>query len=135
VERVLHGDDFEAAVERAPLAGELEEGFVGFGAGVAEKDLAAEGQAGEAFGEAGLDGIVEEVRAVHQGGGLVLDGGDDGGVAVAGVADGDAGHEVEILLAGVVPDGDAGAAHEGDARRIGGHDELLVEVPGIRGCH
>jgi hypothetical protein len=105
VEGIAHGDNFVAAVGRAPLAGELEEGLVGLGAGVAEEDLAAEGEVRELAGEPGLDLVVEEVGDVHQGGGLLLDGGDDGGVAVAGVADGDAGHEVEVFASGVVPDG------------------------------
>ncbi len=135
MERVLHGDDFVAGRRGAPLAGQLEEALVGLGAGVAEEDLAAEGEPGDLLREPGLELVVEEVGAVHEDADLLLHGGDDGGMAVAGVADGDARHEVEIFLAGVVPDGDARAAHEGEPGRIGGHDELAVEFLGARVRH
>jgi len=132
VERVLHGDDLVPAVHGAPLAGELEEALVGFGAGVAEEDLAAEGESGNLLGQPGLELVVEQVRAVHQRAGLLGDGGDDGGMAVADVVDGDAGHEIEVFLAGVVPDGHARAAHEGEPGRVGGHDVLAEQFLGAR---
>jgi len=132
VERVLHGDDLEPAVQGAPFAGELEEAFIGFGPGVAEKDFAAQGNAREFLGEPGLQFIVEEVGAVHQDAGLLPDGVNHGGVAMAEIVDGDAGHEVEVFPAGVVPDRNPRAAHEGKPRRVGGHDELAVKFLGAR---
>src|SRR5205823_1607134 len=61
---------------------------------------AAGGDFGELFGEVPLRSIVEVgPRHVQQLGGLVLDGGDDSRVAVAGGADRDAGREVEEAVA------------------------------------
>lgn len=131
VEGIAHGDDAELALGGAPFAGEFEEAFVGFGAGIAEEDLAAEtGDFGDFRGEAGLDFVDEEVGAVHEAGGLVADGGDDVRVAVAGVADGDAGHAVEVFLAGFIPEAAVLAADHDGAGLVGGHDEAGVEVRG-----
>lgn len=74
-----------------------------------EEDLPAEASS-NLLGQPGLELVVEQVRAMHQDAGLFPDCFDDGGVAMAGIADGDAGHEVEVFLAGVVPDGYARAA-------------------------
>ena len=56
--------------------------------------------------------LVVEVGAGHvdQFGGLLLDGGDDLGMAVAGGGDGDAGGEIEELVAVDVGDDDAASA-------------------------
>ncbi len=55
-------------------AGELERGLPGFGAGVAEEDAVEAGDLGEAEGELGGAGVVDEVRGVDERGGLRGDG-------------------------------------------------------------
>ena len=116
VESAEEGDDVLAA---GVIAGELEGALDGLGAGVAVVEAVRAGHGrdgGEALGE-GRRVFVVEVGAGHvdELGGLLLDGGDDLRMAMAGRDDGDAGGEVEELVAVDVFDADAAAAF-GDQR-------------------
>ena len=95
----------EAAVERddfvAPrvIARELDGGFQGFGAGIAEVNalgVFARSDGGELFGQITQIRIVK-IRAGHvnQFGGLLLNRGDNVGMAMSGGDDGDSGGEIE----------------------------------------
>ncbi len=136
MEGAEEGDDVLAA---GVVAGEFEGALDGLGAGVAEVDAVRAGHGcdvAEALGEAG-HAFVVEVGAAHvdELGGLGLGGGDDLGVAVAGGGDGDAGGEVEELVAVDVDDAGAAAAldDEGIAAGVtGAHDALVVGDDG--GC-
>ena len=74
--------------------------------------------------------LVVEVGAGHvdEFGGLILDGFDDFGMTVAGGVDGDAGGEVEELVAVDVGDADAAAGfgHHGIAAGVAGGDEAVI---------
>src|SRR5262249_32366598 len=90
-------------------------GFVRLGAGVAEKDARSGLEAlREPLGDEHPRLGVEEVRGVDELAGLVADCLDHIRVAVAGVADGDPGEEVEVGVALRVIQGRALAAHELD---------------------
>ena len=127
--RAEEADDVLAA---GVVAGELQGALDGLGAGVAVVEPVRPGHGGdggEALGEVGHV-LVVEVGAgdVDEFGGLVLDGLDDFGVTVAGGVDGDAGGEVEELVAVDVFDADA-AAGFGDQRiaaGVAGGDEAVV---------
>jgi len=115
VEAPVESDEVGAA---GRVAGELECGFDGLGAGVGVEDaLGAAGRDGfELLGE--LDhALIIEIGAGHveELSGLALHGFDDGGVAVAGGNDGDAGGEVEENVAVSVFDHGAASA-AGDER-------------------
>ena len=65
---------------------------------------------------------------MHQPAGLLADRLDDARVAVAELRDGDAGEEVEVLVALVVPEARALAAHELDrVARVGRHERVALE--------
>ena len=111
VEGAVEGDDVLAL---GVIARELERGLDGLGAGVA----VVERDAGRAWARscerraASGELRVVEVGAGHvnQFAGLLLDGGDDLGMAVSGGGDGDSGGEVEELIAVHVLDHDAASA-------------------------
>ena len=112
---------------RAPPAGELEAHSI---ASVPElqEHAAAERAVRQAPCEPHPGLGVEEVAHVHEPPGLLADRGDDGRVAVAQLRDGDAAQEVEVLVALVVPEPCALAAHELDrVARVGGHHGLALE--------
>ena len=122
----VEGDDVLAL---GVVAGELECGLDGFGAGVAVVDAMRAGhgrdlrEAGGEFGELG----VIEIGAGHvkQLACLLLNGGDDLGMTVAGRGHGDSGGEIEKLVAIHVLDHDAASAL-GDQRvgaGVRGRDE------------
>ena len=129
VEGAEEADDVLAS---GVVAGELQRALDGFGAGVAVVEAVRPGHGrdgGEALGQ-GDHVLVVEVGAGHvdQLGGLVLDGFDDFGMTVAGGDDGDAGGEVEELVAVDVVDADAAAAF-GDQRiaaGVAGGDEAVI---------
>ncbi len=56
-------------------------------------------------------------------------------MAVAGIADRNPRHEIEILFACVIPYGHTGAPHQSEARCVGWHDKLAVQFFGIRLRH
>ena len=127
VEGALGGDDVGAA--GAP--GELERGLVGLGAGVGEEDLAggappsSDPSRRSASAHLRLGG--EEVRDVAEGLQLGGDRLDQRRVGVAEGVHGDAAEQVEVLLAGVVPDVGALAPGEHQLRRAEGvHQRLGV---------
>ena len=105
-------------------ARELDRGFVGLGAGVAEKHVVHGGQLAQAFGEFGLLRNFEPVGDVQQLAGLVADGGGHRRVRVAEVAYRHAGERIEIFLAGRIPQPGAFAVREGHGQ--GGKYRHLV---------
>ncbi len=119
VETFEEGDDFEWGVVGGGVGGgeasELDGGFVGFGAGVAEEGAAVESLGLEMLGEADLGLGVKLVAGGPEGVGLPGDGGDEGGVAVAEDGAAEAGEEIEIgVTVGV---GEAGALSADESRR------------------
>jgi hypothetical protein len=114
------GAPVEAAVEdhdlpaRARLADDLEGRLVGLGAGVREVHATPDRARGQPLGQRLHRPGEEEVGHVHQLAGLGAHRLHDPGMAVAGVADGDAGQEVEVLVAVRVPQPHALAADELD---------------------
>ncbi len=129
VEGAEEADDVLAA---GVVAGELHGALDGLGAGVAVVELVRAGHGGdgaEALGE--LDHVlVVEVGAGHvdQFGGLILNRLHDLGVTVAGGVDGDAGGEVEELVAVDVGDANAAARlrDHGIAAGVAGRDEAVI---------
>ena len=131
VEGAEEGDDVLAA---GVVAGELHRALDGLSAGVAVVEAVRAGHGGdggEALGE-GDDAFVVEVGAGHvdELGGLILNGVHDFGMAVAGGVHGNAGGEVEELVAVDVGDADAAAAlrDHGIAAGVAGGDEAVVGV-------
>ena len=111
VEAALERDDPGAA---GRLAGDLERGLVGLGAGVAEEGPAT----GEALREQGGE-LQHRLRPVEIGRvpeavELLVGGRERRRGEVSEADDGDPGHEVEVLAAGVVPDAAAIAPHDRD---------------------
>ena len=129
MEAAEEADDVLAA---GVVAGELHGALDGLGAGVAVVEAVRAGHGGdggEALGQRGHV-LVVEVGAGHvdEFGGLVLNGLDYFGMTVAGGVDGDAGGEVEELVAVDVGDADAaaGLGHHGIAAGVAGGDEALI---------
>jgi hypothetical protein len=96
------------------IAGQLEGALDGLGTGVAVEDAVRAGHGGDGGDPGSQVGemLVVEVSAgdVDQFGGLLLDGGDDLRVAVAGGGNGDTGGKVEKFIAIHVFHTDAAAA-------------------------
>ncbi len=112
-------------------AGELECGFPGFGAAVAEEDTVEAADLGETKGEFGGVLVEEEVRGVDEALALACDRFFDGGMAVAERGDADAAEEIEVVVAVFVAQIDAVAADEeiGDCvRRFG--EAVCSPLPG-----
>ena len=133
VERALRRDDPGAA----GAAGQLEGGLVGLRAGVAEEDarvVAPAEEGDQALGERHLRLGGEEVGDVAEGRELGRHRLHQRGVRVAEGVDGDAGQQVDVLLAVGVPDVGALSPHEGEGRRTEGvHDRAGVAV--LDGAH
>ena len=130
VEAALHHHELAA---RAALAGELERALDRLGAGVAQEHAAAEREVGEPLGEAHAGLGVEEVAHVHQPPGLVAHRLHHARVAVAELRHRDAREEVEVLVALVVPEPRALAAHELDGvARVGVHERVALELLELR---
>jgi hypothetical protein len=109
VEAAVQDDD---VAPRLGLAGQLERGLVGLRTGVGEEHRPAQRAGRQALGEPAHRLGVEEVADVQQPLGLIADRFDDRRVAVADARHADAGQEVEVLVAVVVPQARAGAADE-----------------------
>ena len=114
------------------IAGQLERALNGLRAGVAIEEAMRSGHGRhgrEALGEI-RQRLVVEVGAgdVDQLGGLLLNGGDHFGMAMAGGGHGDAGGEVEKLVAVHVFHADAAAAlgHQRIGARITGRNQAVV---------
>ena len=105
MERVERGDDLASppGLLRTVTPRQLDGRFVGLGAAVAEEHPVGEGMVAEHLGQPGLGLDVIEVRDVDQGPHLLRYRLGHGRVAVAETVDGDAGDEVQILLAVRVP--------------------------------
>jgi hypothetical protein len=130
VEPALHHHELAAA---PPLAGELQRTLDRLGAGVAQEDAPAERQGGQPLGEPHPRLGVEEVPHVHQPAGLLPHSLDHLRVAVAELGHRDPGEEVEVLVALVVPQPRALAAHELDrVARVRGHERLALECLQLR---
>jgi hypothetical protein len=95
------------------LARQLQRRFVGFGAGVAEEGAVGEGGFGQGQAQAQHRLVGVAVTQVPQGVGLARQRVDHDRVAVAEAGDGDAGGEIEVMLAFLVPHIQASAARTG----------------------
>ena len=124
VEGPFHHDDrwVGNALAVAVEPGQLDGGFVGLGAGIAEEGLLHAREGAKALGQLFLQGDAIEIGGVDQRAGLLRDGLGDDGMGVAQAADGDAREGVEVALAVLVGQPCAGAADEGHGKaRIGIH--------------
>ena len=139
VERAEEGDHVRPA---GVVAGQLERGLDGLGAGVGRgttSGIGHRGERGQPLAHVGVGGQVEVARAVVQDVvDLGVDGGVDDWVGVTGGDDGDAGVEVEEAVAvDVLDDAAPGPAHDervdpGQRRagdRLVACDDLLRERP------
>ncbi len=128
VEGAVGADDLVLPVA-APLAGELQRGLVGLGAGVGEEDLAAAAQEPVERGRQRAVVLVgEQVRDVHQLAGLPSERVGHLRVGVAERGDGQAPQEVEVAPAVGVVQLRAAPVHELDrGRRIGAHEGAVGE--------
>ncbi len=95
-------------------AGEFERALDGFGAAGGVEDAFKAGQFAEALGE--FAGVLVRIlrREMDEGRGLIGHGGDHTRVGVAERVDAEAGHEVQVAIAGCVPEVDAVAALHDD---------------------
>ena len=125
MERLIHDDDLGRAVAPglAPLAADLDGALSRLGAAVAEKNPGHTRLFEDDVGEIELGDRVEVVRDMQQRLGLLLDRLDDSRVAVTEVVGSDASDEVEVLVALVVPDPGALAAHQRDGQTARRHHE------------
>jgi hypothetical protein len=121
------------------VASEFHGALDGFGAGVAVVELVRAGHgsdSGETLGEVGHV-LVVEVGAgdVDELGCLILNGLDDFRMAVAGGVNGDAGGEVEELVAIDVCDAETatGLRDHGIAASVAGRDETVIVGKGAHG--
>ena len=134
----VEADDFvrgaRGLAHLADFAGELDGGFVGFGAGVADEDFGGGGHGARGerlfdheLGEGAGPGVVVEVRGVDQGARLLGDELGHFGVAVAEGVDGYAGGEVEVFSVLNVPEVAAFAFdHHGGRADVGRYHVLGV---------
>lgn len=85
VEGLVEGDDFVSSGGLAKSSCEFDEPVIGFGSRVGEEDFAGllDDFFHDELGKVGLGDDVVEVGAVHQGGGLLRDGGGQSGVAMS----------------------------------------------------
>ena len=114
VEGLLHDDDRrlgDAAVV-AVLARDLDRRLVGFQPGVAEEHLVQAGDLGDAVGGLLLQRDLEQVGAVDDAADLLGERVHQARMIVAERVHGDAGERVQVLLARLVVQPDALAAHE-----------------------
>jgi hypothetical protein len=128
-------DHHELAAIAAP-AGELDRTLDRLGAGVAQEHAPAERQVGQPLRkpDAGLG--IEEVADVHEASRLFPDRLHHARVAVAELRNGDAGEEVEVLVALVVPETRPLPAHELDGvARVGRHDGVALQGLKLGECH
>jgi len=125
VKRLLHDHDRrlgDAALVPV-LARNLDRRLVGLQAGIAEEHLVQPGDLGEAVGGRLLHGNAKQVGGVHHPADLLGERARQPGVSIAKGVHRDAGEGVEILLARLVPEPHAFAAHEGHRLPgVGVHD-------------
>ncbi len=129
VERAEKGDDL---LSLGVIAREFQGAFDGFGSGVSVINFvwALHGRdRRQALGE-GHERLVIKIgtRHVDQFAGLLLNGGDDVGMAMSGGGHGDAGGEIEELVAIDIFDDNAASAlgHERIGTRVGGRDIFFI---------
>ncbi len=135
VEAAFGGDEFVFFLGGVE-AGELEGGFVGLGAAVAEEALATEGAFAEQLGELALGLGVEGVVDVDQLGDLSGDGFDDFGVAVADAADGPTGEHVEDFVSvGVMEVGAFAFDHDAGEAAVVGNHVFVEQCDGLLSRH
>ena len=129
MEGVAHRDDLVAATVRsAPLAGELDGGLVGLGAGVAEEHLAVKtGDLDKLLRKKRLRLVDEEVRAVAKLGDLILNGLDYALGAVTDVVHADSARHVIVLLAARIVNAGTFRLGYDDRGFVGRHQVLIVE--------
>jgi len=124
VKGILGGEDFvvltlhPAGAGHAVKARQFEQSFVGLRAAVAEEHSAGTRITDQLAGQLSLPGGAEEIAGVRQAGGLSADCRHPGGVAVAQGVDGNSRGEIQIGLAGVIPDFRASAPGQGQSRSV-----------------
>ena len=129
VEGVHRCEDFEAAFVVTKLPGRLEETLVGLGSGVAEKHFARGQMADQALGQSALGLLVIQVGDVYQPPGLFHQRLGDFGVGMAQRAHGDTAAQVQVALAGDIPDMAAGAVAQGQVEStVAWHHEALEQL-------
>jgi len=107
-------------------AGQLEQGFIGFGATVTEKDPARTGFLGKALGELTLQGIAKEVTHMDQFTGLPPNGLNPMRMPVTKGSHRDAGSEIKKSPTAIIPDMRTLAAHQGQRDTIVVLYDILV---------
>jgi len=133
VKAALQRDDVAAGLG---LARDLQRRLVGLGAGVGKVHPAAQRALGQPLGQRHRGLGVDEVADVNQLRRLLGDRAHDGGVAVAQRADRQAGLEVQVLVALVVVEQRALAAHELHGHpHVGGDQVLALERPQLLEAH
>src|SRR5713101_2520044 len=132
MKRTQRGDDLKraVAVAPAPLARDLDRCLVGFRAGVAEEDTRWKRELHQPARQLDLRFRVVEVGRVDERLGLACHGRRHLRVGVAEQVDGDAGDQVEVLVAGVVVDEAALPANERNREPAAGLHEVLVSELG-----
>ena len=112
VERAGQGHELVRAALTAVPPRQLERRLVGLRARVGEEDAIERRARHERFGEVELGERVVEVRDLDERAGLARNGLGDGGMRMAQHVDGDPGHQVEVLAAGIIGHPAAVAAHQ-----------------------
>ncbi|MNF83817.1 hypothetical protein D3C84_661500 [compost metagenome] len=131
VEAVNSGDDFvlfRAETVMGDTTGQLEGGFVGFGAGVAEEGALSEGRVDQLVGQTQGRFVSEHVGHVPQLVGLLGQRANQRRVCMAQHVYGNPAREVDQLAARLIPDSGARTTNGDKGRRcvIGNH--YLVEI-------
>jgi len=130
VEGVQAGHDARLLVAELGMGdftGQLQGRFVGFRAGIAEESAVGEGGFRQGQGQAQDRLIGVAIAQVPQGIGLLGQGFHHNRVAVAQGSDGDAGGEIQVMLAVLVPQVQARCSHWHHLGRCVSRDDHLVE--------
>jgi hypothetical protein len=110
-------------------AGELETSFNGLGAAITKERTGQSRQRCKLLGKLSLQRVIEEIRTVNQGLGLVGDRGGQTWIGMSQCGNANTGDEVEVLAALRIVDKDALAADEHDwCSPIGGNNVPRLEL-------
>ena len=134
VERPIQGNDLVATASGTVFASEFVKPFIGFGSAVAEKNFSGGSEhRPDPRGQLGLRTVEEEVRYVDKRGSLRGERFLQRGMGVAEGIDRDAGSEVEIGTAFLIPDPRSLAAHQSKREaRVRGNDVPRIKFGGGR---
>ena len=131
MEGLLSGDDVPSVgtdVLDAPLTGDLDHSLVGLSAGVLIHDLIHADGLADLLGEDGLGNGVGIVEGLHDQSGLILNGLDHLGVAVAQAVNSDTCIEVQVGLIVLVVHIDAFSAVSDKVHTLVGLDHVLLDL-------